>query len=164
MATKSVKIFDKIRNKLEPLLIIEDLDLTIYHPNVLPKEVSLAIFDSQTQVTFSNDKIEQKNIELAELSAVKKLDKVNLEKRKAITLEISGLNDEIDKEICTYIEQLAKLKQGSLRTKLDALEFEEDYPREKLVADIFTEINTALREHNAKEYKIDQTEDTGKDL
>jgi hypothetical protein len=163
-ATKSVKIFDKIRGKLEPILIIEDLELSIYHPNILAKEVSLAIFDSQITVDYLNDLVIQKSTQLAELRDVKTLDAKNLQKRKDLTKEISGLNDQIDSEICIYIEQLSKLKPGSLAKKLEAVDFSEEYPREKLVSDIFAEINTALREHNKQEYKIEETEEAGKDL
>lgn len=151
---KSVKIFDKVRGKLEPILVIDDMNLKVYHPNVLSKEVSLQIFDSQTMVDYLNDQISSKTEKINELRESKFLDEKNLADRKKLIKEISELNDQVDSEICKYVEALSKLKPGTLNDKLDDIEFTEDYSREKLITDIFSEINTALREHNEKEYGV----------
>lgn len=151
---KSVKIFDKVLNKTKPILEFEDLGLKVYHPNILSKAASLNIFDTQNEVSFLNDLLSQKSDELSKLSEVEKLDTKNLDKRKAITREITEINDKIDAQIHNYVETLCKLKPGQLKDILKEFYDENDeldYPVEKLTSDLFAEINVALFEYNQSE-------------
>ncbi|BAY20819.1 hypothetical protein NIES2100_05630 [Calothrix sp. NIES-2100] len=151
---KSVKIFDKVLDKVKPILEIQDLNLKVYHPNILSKAASLSIFDTQNEVSFLNDKLSKKSDELSKLSSVDKLDQKNLDQRKAITREITAINDEIDKNIYNYVETLCKLKPGKLKEIVEEFYNDNedlDYPKEKLVSDLFNEINQALSEYNEKE-------------
>lgn len=175
------KLFDKIRNQVKPILTNEDLGfdssfltLKIYHPSVLPQSASLDIFDGQTCVDYLSDLVIAKNKELDEIRESEKLDKKNLESRKAKVREISELNNQISEQINGYIEALGKLQPGELKTILQEfykkisdwcaehheteeaknyLEFLE-YPQEKFAADIFTEINEALTEYNQAQLEI----------
>jgi hypothetical protein len=180
MKTKT-KLFDKIRNQVKPILTNEDLGfdssfltLKIWHPSVLPQESSLSIFDSQTVVDYLSDLVIEKNKELDEIREAEKLDKKNLELRKAKVREITELNNQISEQINTYVEALGKLKPGELKSILqdfykkinkwaaenpdteqanNFLEFL-DYPQDKFASDIFAEINEALTEYNQSKLEI----------
>lgn len=181
------KLFDKIRNQVKPILTNLDLGfddsflmLKVYHPSVLPQESSLSIFDGQTTVDYLSDLVLAKNKELDEIREVEKLDKKNLELRKAKVREITDLNNQISEQINGYIEALAKLKPGELKLILqdfykkinkwcaehpdseESLAYLEflSYPQEKFAADIFAEINEALTEYNQSKLEISENAST----
>jgi hypothetical protein len=179
MSTKPKKLLDKIKGRLEPILTNEDLGfeknvlhLNVYHPSVLPKESSLAIYDIQATMDWLNDRLIEKSKELEELREVDKPDEENLKKRKELSRDLDKLNDETDSQFCEYISILAKIKSSEFRKKIDNLYtlsasddiigYEEllDYPKSKLISDIFQEINLALAEQRKKELGIDIKEDT----
>jgi len=181
---KPEKLFDKIRNKIKPLLVSEDLgfkseifSLQIFHPSVLSKEASLAIYDTQATVDWLQDRLIEKSEELNKLREDGKPNTENLEKRKLLTRELNSLNEDVDNEICTYIEALSKLTKGEFKTRVDSLykniedsfehedlvsvEFQAyidllEYPKAKFIADIFKEINLALADYNEKELGVIQ--------
>jgi hypothetical protein len=162
---KKVTIFDKVRDKLEPILEIEDLELKFYHPNVLSKEISLEIFDGQIRIDFLNDKLIEASNQLDELRNTKKLDDKNLQKRHEITKQIDGLNTEVRNEIARYIESLAKIKPGRLMVLI--AEFykknpEFDYPVDNFISDIFKEVTEALSDYRMKELDIKEDDDLKK--
>lgn len=162
---KKVTIFDKVRDKLEPVLEIEDLNLKFYHPSVLSKETSLAIFDGQIKIDYLNDKLIEASNQLEELRNSKKLDKTNLDKRQSITKDIDKLNTEVREEIANYIESLAKIKPGALKKAMDIFYSERpefDYPIDNFISDIFKEVTEALTEYREKELNINEGDDLKK--
>ena len=180
MATKKrTKLFDKIKDKVKPILTADDLgfggilELSVYHPTTLSKAANLTIYESQETTSWLQDRLTEKSEELDNLRTDEKPDQKNLNKRKVLTKDLAAIKDEIEQQIGAYIEALARLKPGEFKKKIDELyenvnesestEWDDllDYPRENLFSDIFREINQAIVAYNSKELGIELDDEEG---
>ena len=180
--SKAPRLFDKIREKVKPFFTNDDLgfptalfELKIYHLTALTKEAKLAIYDTQATIDWLTDQLVEKQTELEKLRTDETPDKANLAQRKALTIDMDGINQQIDSELCHYIESLGKLKEGEYKKRLDAFyeliqvedsEYSEEfeavasYPKENITAEIFREINSALASYNEQELNVAATATT----
>lgn len=161
---KTVKIFDKLVEKVKPILSYEEFGFFVYHPNYLPKKVSLIVFQTYDEINRLNSLIYKKTKNISDLD----LDvESNLEVKKTLSDEIKKLENQVTEEIITYIETVSKLTPGSLEKivsdSLSEKEELEDYPVETLLYEIFKEINITIREYNLKEAGITENDIITKD-
>jgi hypothetical protein len=124
MATKKVKLFERITsNKLEPFLSFEDFGLSFYNPNDLPKSSNLRIVDLDLEISFKNDQKRELAIAYNELRDPEKhtFNEENSKARKDLTIKIRAIDEEIQALSISYLEILAKQKQGDFLAKIEAL-------------------------------------------
>jgi hypothetical protein len=151
---RKAKIFDKLLDKLEPFLVIEDLnDLKVYHPSVLSKRASLAIFQSQQKVDYINDEIEKLTNDLEKLRNLDNLSDENYAQRDSLGKQIYTKRDEADSEIFEYIAQLSKSDSKSTKKLFsDAIKSHGiDLDVSQFAQEVFSLIAEELMEYKAEE-------------
>lgn len=146
---KSVKIFEKLTEDVKPVMSFDEFGLLVYHPNYMPKKLSLVIYDIQEEIRDLNQKIYSITKEISELDFS---DIESFEKKKELATQVKNLEDEVYKSVTHYVECLCKLPQGSLISKLESVldqkEEIEEYPIETLVYYLQSEINQGIRDYN----------------
>ena len=85
---KSLKLTEKLRNKVKPFLQLPEIGLSFYHPQFLPEKINIEIAESRLYSNYVIDQLRKLEDALDKLSEASDINEDNWKQRKDLYSKI----------------------------------------------------------------------------